>query len=690
MNNRISLLRRLRSPARKILATSGLGFVFYVALEINDYQKLRSSSREKNVLVIPFHRMNIVEQKKIPLISALTSFSEDEKSMVVEMQELVDTIHNAASDHGIRSIYATFGHGFGFKCGGLAHIEEIRDAIRVFNESHRKHGDGRGESTTSDESIVKQSYAFADTFDNPLDSANKEYFLASAFSQICLQPRGSLHLYGLSIQNLFLADTFKIYGLKATVFRNGPYKNAGSIFTDSKYTKAHFQNNLALINSINKVIYDKISDSRRFPKDINHMWNAIHNYGTMTADNAQEIGLVDHLPNVNPLYDLVNVEDTDDIHMESLKKKWSNLFHTFTANKMIEYSEYQSVLQRKKKWHNRKIRLYQTLKHMRDTSSAFESLLNVLGCDTKYFGFDKSSVDTIYSKPSTDKIAVIHVSGTIIDKTAKSLSKSLREIKGDDKVKCIILRVDSPGGSVTASETIAEECKDVGKPIVCSFSNLAASGGYYISTHADRIFAQPTTLTGSIGVLSLKFDASVFAERHGVHTGSVTSSPHANTYSLLQPLTYEAKLNLKRSVDRIYWYFQKIVGEGRNLSPKEVHDVSQGRVWTGIEAKENGLVDELGGLERTISYAKKKFSSENAEVLVYPKHKTFLEAFSKMFEEQTQSVKTSSQSSLHSLLLAASDGISDIGKLSFFAPSYITLCMDEMSALESILEYAQQ
>lgn len=686
-----AILRRLGSSTKTCLAVIGLGTTVYLSDDLIKYRKLNGTdeNKSKNVLVLPFHRMKIVEHKKSSPFSMLSSLSNENKTMEVEIHELVDMIHHASNDPSIHSIYATFGHGFGFKCGGLAHIEEIRDAIRVFNESHRRHKNGRGERNDESESpVIKRSYAFADTFDNPIDSANKEYFLASAFSQVYLQSRGNIHLYGVSLQNIFLADSFKKYGLKASVFRHGVYKNAGSIFTDRDYTKAHLVNSRAIAQSINNVIYNKISESRRFPKEFHRLWQAINDYGTITADDAQEIGLVDQLPPVNPLYDLIKIASGDSENIDILKTKWSALTGTFHSNKMIDYTSYKQLLLKRRAWDQQKTKLYQTLKHMSDRSTAFENLVRAFGFDPKYFGFDEESVDTIFSKPTTDKIAVIHVNGTIMNKTAKQVSKALREIRDDKTVKCIILRINSPGGSVTASETIFEECKDSDKPIICSFSNLAASGGYYISTYADKIFAQPTTLTGSIGVLSLKFDATEFAKRHGINAGFVTSSPHAQTFNILQPLTNESRKNLERFVDRVYWYFKKIVAEGRNLSNKEVNQVAEGRVWTGIEAKENGLIDELGGFDRAINYAKNKFASENAQVLTYPKQKSFVETLIKTGVNDMTQPESIKSSILGNLMSSIVTGFEDLGDISILAQNHVTLCMDEKSAVEMILEEA--
>ena len=233
----------------------------------------------------------------------------------------------------------------------------------------------------------------------------------------------------------------------------------------------------------------------------------------------------------------------------------------------------------------------------------------------------------------------MNITGGIDDKISHNVVQSLHKIKRDEKVKAVILRVDSPGGSVTASETILEECKDLSVPIICSFANLAASGGYYVSTHADRIFASPTTLTGSIGVFGIKLDASELARSFGVEANFVSSGKHAQTYNSLYPLTKKMKMNLQRNVDKIYDYFKEIVSQGRNIPFKEIEEIAQGRVWTGVQAKEKRLVDELGGLDRALSYAKRKYTSCGyADVEVYPKPLSLIDQLMKVSAMEVNSL----------------------------------------------------
>ena len=284
------MFTRLRTISKNSLAIIGLGTTIYGIHEYKEYnnisitktstimKKEEEHKKKKVVLHLPFHKMKIVERK-----SNYSPFRElfkrsfnhnnnnndnnnDDTIQEVELQTIIDVIHDAAMDPNVVALYATFGNGFRFQCGGFAHVEEIRNAIRVFNESHRRHYDRKANNynttttaTTSSTSTSimddstkphheesssdltsksqqlqndpphqpqqKFSYAFADTFDHPIDSANKEYFLASAFTHVQMQSRGNLSLFGVSTSNTFLLGALEKYGVKAHVFKHGKYKS---------------------------------------------------------------------------------------------------------------------------------------------------------------------------------------------------------------------------------------------------------------------------------------------------------------------------------------------------------------------------------------------------------------------------------------------------------------------------------
>ncbi len=265
---------RLGNVTKNTLAVVGLGFTAYTLSELYEYQQLdlldsstsnsnsnsNSNGKKKKVLLIPFDKLQIVEQKKPPpLLSFLKksttspSSSSDDQIQSMEVSKLVQTIHKAGQDPEICALYGTFGNGFRFSCGGYAHLEEIRDAIQVFHESHRRHyepkhistgGNAAAAATTTTTAAVnceqknkngkdheqplpqpKYSYAYADTFDRPDDPLNQEYYLASAFTNIFLQPRGSVHLLGAATSNVFLKKALDKYGVKVHVFKHGAYKS---------------------------------------------------------------------------------------------------------------------------------------------------------------------------------------------------------------------------------------------------------------------------------------------------------------------------------------------------------------------------------------------------------------------------------------------------------------------------------
>jgi len=609
----------------------------------------------------------------------------------VEIRDLVDMIHAAASDPDIVALYGTFGQGHQFQCGGYAHVEEIRNAIRVFNESHRRHdkksgdGDGSKDGSRDGEEVLptqKFSYAYADTFDNPTDPGNKEYFLASAFSQVHMQPRGNMNLFGVSMSNFFLSNFFQNHGVKIHVHKHGKYKNAPNSATETGYTRAHRENTMAIVESINNTVYASIGQSRQLPLVFNgKVWKDIHSFGTMTADNAQEIKLVDHLPSIDPFSDLVAVNASRVGESDKLRQKWKSILENqpaFQGSSFLNMSKYSKILKKRKKWQEVKGKWFRKVDFGASRSTATEVLLNCMGYSSPYFFFDKKDVEDIYSKRSGEKVAIVHVTGGINDGVAKKVVKALREVKLDPNFKCVLLRVDSPGGAVTASETILEECKDLSIPVVCSFSNLAASGGYYVSAQSDKIFAQPTTLTGSIGVFGVKIDASEAFRKHGIEFDSVASGGHALTNSLVEPLTRQMEMNLNRNMDRIYLYFKGIVSKGRNMSMEETEKVAQGRVWTGTEAREVGLVDEWGGLEKALSFCKKTYTSTGyADVVVYPKPMSFMEKLNR---------KPEINDIQYALQLLQGNISLDEGILRRMAPENVYLTMDEESALQIALK----
>ncbi|MDE6112324.1 MAG: signal peptide peptidase SppA, partial [Bacteroidales bacterium] len=235
---------------------------------------------------------------------------------------------------------------------------------------------------------------------------------------------------------------------------------------------------------------------------------------------------------------------------------------------------------------------------------------------------------------TTDKIAVIYANGEIgmgkgneTEIGTENIVKALKEAADDEKVKAIVLRVNSPGGSVLTSDIIYHEVLNAKakKPLVASFGSYAASGGYYISCAADHIFAQPTTLTGSIGVFGMIPNIGKTMHRIGVHADGVKTHPYAGTPSLMRAMTPGERALQQSSIENIYAGFIGKVAKGRGMSTAAVDSIGQGRVWSGTDGLRVGLVDELGGLEDAIAYAAEKTGLEQYKVVEYPKQKSTYE-----------------------------------------------------------------
>jgi protease-4 len=238
---------------------------------------------------------------------------------------------------------------------------------------------------------------------------------------------------------------------------------------------------------------------------------------------------------------------------------------------------------------------------------------------------------------ASDKIAVLYAQGAIMygkgDQSyvgQEKMIEALKKIRKDKRIKAVVLRVNSPGGSALASDLIWRELEltKKEKPLVVSMGNLAASGGYYIACHADSIIAEPTTITGSIGVFGMIPNLNEFADRIGINAEQVGTNKQSVVYSPFEPMSDSFYNLTKEGIEDVYSTFVERVAEGRNMTTAEVDSIAQGRVWTGIEAVENGLVDKLGSLEDAIEIAANMAEVEAYSTTNYPRFKVdFEDAF---------------------------------------------------------------
>jgi protease-4 len=241
------------------------------------------------------------------------------------------------------------------------------------------------------------------------------------------------------------------------------------------------------------------------------------------------------------------------------------------------------------------------------------------------------------------RVAVVYAEGEIVDGEGdvgdvggSRFSRELRKLRQDDDVKAIVLRVNSPGGSASAAETIQREVRLTKKvkPVIISMGSYAASGGYWIAAYGDRIFAEPTTITGSIGVFGIQFDVKKLANDFGITFDSVKTGKFADALTISRPKTAEEMAVFQRMVDWIYGEFITKVAEGRAMQRERVEEIAQGRVWSGTEAVKLGLVDELGGLDAAVAFAAKKAGlGANYRLLEYPHKKELMETIQEFIEK---------------------------------------------------------
>lgn len=399
---------------------------------------------------------------------------------------------------------------------------------------------------------------------------NAGYYLASASDKIYMTSlQGGMNSFnGISSSLIFLKDALDRLGINVQLIRHGKYKSAGEMYIRNSSSKENMEQNEAMIGSIWESWATLIAQSRNISvEDLNDMLN---NLELNFPEDFLAKGLVDEL-----------------LTRKELQDKLTALFMT------------------------------DCYKNVKSISLA-----------------DYAELKNTTNYQATDKIAVIYAEGNIVDGNTKEnvagdrFARLIEKVMNDKNVKAVVLRVNSPGGSVLASEKIKAELELLQEnvPVIASFGDYAASGGYWISAGCDYIFANATTLTGSIGVFSLvpDFSGTVKDKLH-VNITPVKSNEHADLYGLMRPLDAKETAYMQASVEQIYNKFTNIVAEGRDMTVADVDAIAQGRVWSGAEALEIGLVDQIGTLEDAIIYAAAQIGvtdMSKVQVTGYPKPQT--------------------------------------------------------------------
>ena len=415
----------------------------------------------------------------------------------------------------------------------------------------------------------KLTVAWAETFGD-FSPGNVPYYLATAFDRIYLQPSGDLGLTGISVQNWFYRGALDKLGVEFQVGARGEYKSAAERLTEHGFSGPAREALQRMATSIVEQLAGAIAQRLEIPAQDAR---ALIDRGPFVAGEALDTGLVDALGYRDEVYAAVREAAGPDAYLLYLGR-------------------------------------YQRARTLGERARRLPA-------------------------PPEDAVALIYATGPIRrGRTARSplggssmgsdtMSGALRSAVADRRVKSIVLRVNSPGGSYVASDTIWREvvrARQAGKPVVVSMSEVAASGGYFIAMAADTIVAQPGTITGSIGVISAKPVLGQALDRAGVSTDSVTEGAHADMFTTSRPYSDEEWEKINGWLDRIYADFTGKVADGRGLSRDQVQEIARGRVWTGADAAGIGLVDEIGGLDTALAVARQKASlPQSAAVRLFPR-----------------------------------------------------------------------
>ncbi|REE98911.1 signal peptide peptidase SppA [Thermomonospora umbrina] len=422
----------------------------------------------------------------------------------------------------------------------------------------------------------KLTVAWSETFGDG-GRGTVPYYLASVFERVYLQPSGEVGLTGVALEEPFLRGALEKVGIEPRFGARHEYKTMANTFMERDYTPEHLESSRRLVDSIGEQLFQGIADARGLTRE---RVRELVDRGPLLPTEAVEAGLVDRLAYRDEVYADVReaAGSTAQLRYVSRYNRTHGLAERLPqpgrGNDVVAFINGQGP-----------IKLGRSAR-----GGPLPSQGVAMGSDT--------------------------------------IGAAFRAAVRDDRVKAIVFRVNSPGGSAVASDAIWREvvlAGRAGKPVIVSMGNVAASGGYYVAMAADTIVAQPGTVTGSIGVIVGKAVVNGLLERVGIGMGSVAEGAHARMYSATKDFSESEWERVNASLDRTYDEFVTKVAEGRGMTRERAHELARGRVWTGADAHAHGLVDELGGLDRAFDLARKKAGlPADAPVRGYP-HVTPLE-----------------------------------------------------------------
>jgi protease IV len=410
-----------------------------------------------------------------------------------------------------------------------------------------------------------------------IDMDKRDYYLSSVANRIFINPMGSVDINGFRSETMFFKNAFNKYGIGVEVVRVGKYKSFGETWSLDKFSPEARQETQQLLNNLWTDFKASVGTSRQLTPDA--LQKIADDRGVLTAQESI----------TNKLVDKTAYQDE---MIAELKKIGGTDKEDATDYRKISVSDYAEVA-------------------------------------------DKTPTD------SSKKIAILYAQGNIVNGEGipgqiggDSLARQLRELRADKDIKAVVLRVNSPGGSALASDIIQREVRllQKTKPVVVSMGDVAASGGYWISTYSNKIFAESNTITGSIGVIGINFNYQKLANNNGITWDVIKTSKLADSATIARPRTPQELAISQQRVNDIYDDFLNKVAESRKLPKQKVAEIAQGRVWSGIDAKKVGLVDDIGGLNDAIAYAAKTAKlGKDWELEEYPEVEGWDEKLLKQF-----------------------------------------------------------
>ena len=393
----------------------------------------------------------------------------------------------------------------------------------------------------------KFAFGYADSF-GELGSGMRSYYLATAFDEIWLQPVGEVGIAGMRVEMPFFRGTLEKLGIEPRFDHREEFKTAMNTLTETKMTPAHREETELLVHSIYDQVVAGIAEGRHL--DQPQVRNLI-DQGPFTADQALDAHLIDHVGYRDDAVAVARVRAGDNAALVSLQRYLDGAGRPHQSGPTVAVIYGTGLIGRG------------------DSSSSPLSGAGMMGADT--------------------------------------MARAFRQAAEDASVRAILFRIDSPGGSATASETIWREvvrAREAGKPIIVSMGDVAGSGGYYVAAGVNKIVAEPATLTGSIGVVGGKVLIGGLSEKLGITWDALEIGRNAGIDSMVQDFTPPERERFEHSLDYVYGIFKARVADGRKLGADAVEEVAKGRVWTGADAKARGLVDALGGFDTALALAK--------------------------------------------------------------------------------------